>query len=63
MCFILVATSIAFPAHIAILVLGVIALANAISDMRALLQLHVAQNNFGVEGTRFFCDNLGLSAR
>jgi hypothetical protein len=29
----------------------------------ALLQLHVAQNKFGVEGTRFLCDSLGLSAR
>jgi hypothetical protein len=32
-------------------------------DKGTLLQLHVAQNKFGVEGTRFFCDNLGLSAR
>jgi hypothetical protein len=42
---------------------GVIALADVIPDMGALLQLHVAGNSFGVEGARFFCDNLGLSAR
>jgi hypothetical protein len=42
---------------------GAAVLTDVIPGMGALLQLHVAQNNFGVEGTRFFCDNLSFSAR
>jgi hypothetical protein len=46
-CFITEATSTAFPAHIAIFVLGVIALANAIPDMEALSVINLAENNLG----------------
>jgi hypothetical protein len=45
MCFIPEASSTTFPAHISILALGVIALANAIPDMRALTSLHTVRNS------------------
>jgi hypothetical protein len=47
MCFISEATSTVFPAHIFILVLGVVALANAIPNMGALTSLGLAGNKIG----------------
>jgi hypothetical protein len=47
-CFISEATSTVFPAHIFILVLGVVALANAIPNMRALTSLNMSAN--GLQG-------------
>jgi hypothetical protein len=40
---------------------GIIAVANAIKDMEALLRLDLARNGLGVEGTEFLCNNLGSS--
>jgi hypothetical protein len=39
------------------------ALAVGLIDNGALLQLHFAKNAFGIEGTQFLCDSLGLSVR
>jgi hypothetical protein len=47
MCFIPEATSTAFPAHIAILVLGITALANVIPDMGAILSVNLLKNRIG----------------
>jgi hypothetical protein len=49
MCFRPEATSTAFPAHIAILVLGVVALANTIPNMGAISSANLLQNAIGID--------------
>jgi hypothetical protein len=45
-------TSTSFPAHIAVRILGVVALANTIPDMGAMTSLNLSYTGLGVEGAK-----------